>query len=181
MTAVVGLVHGDRVYIGADSAGIAGYSLTIRRDPKVFRSGPYLIGFTSSFRMGQLLHHALVPPIPPVTGLDRFMTTDFIDAVRDCLKTGGYATKESEAELGGNFLVGVSGRLFEIDTDYQVGEPVSGYAACGCGYEIALGAIYATAGHPPKARVRTALEAAEHLSAGVRGPFTILSVGSRTD
>lgn len=174
MTAIVGLVHDRRVYIGGDSASVGGYSLVVRADTKVFRNGPYVMGFTSSFRMGQLLHHALIPPA--VSGdLDKFMATTFIDAVRDCLKAGGYARKDSETESGGNFLVGIEGRLFEVGSDYQVGENIDGYAACGCGSDLALGALYVTAGQAPKHRIRTALAAAERFSAGVRGPFTIVS------
>ncbi len=36
-----------------------------------------------------------------------------------------------------------------------------------------LGALYASRGRKPAARVRLALEAAERFSASVRGPFTI--------
>jgi hypothetical protein len=175
VTAIVGLVHDDRVYIGGDSAGIADYSVTIRADAKVFRNGPYLLGFTSSFRMGQLLRYALQPPAPG-TDLDRFMVTTFVDAVRDCLKAGGFATKDSEAESGGTFLVGVAGRLFRVEADYQVGESVDQYDAVGCGADIALGALHATADFPPKRRISLALEAAAKHSAGVRGPFVCLSV-----
>jgi ATP-dependent protease HslVU (ClpYQ) peptidase subunit len=174
MTAIVGLVHDSKVYIGGDSAGVSGFSINIRRDPKVFRNGPYVLGFTSSFRMGQLLHHAFVPP-EPSGDLDKFMVTTWVDALRDCLKTGGWATKENEQESGGTFLVGINGRLFEVASDYQVGEPADGFAAIGCGYDLALGAMYATIGQAPKRRIRTALEAAERYSAGVQGPFTIVS------
>ncbi|SDS34139.1 hypothetical protein [Actinoplanes derwentensis] len=173
MTAIVGLARGDAVYIGGDSAGTSGWNLSVRADPKVFRNKQYLFGFTSSFRMGQLIRYSLDLPTPK-GDLDRFMVTKFIDGLRDCLKSGGYARKEEEQELGGTFLVGVRGRLYTIQDDYQVGSAADGYAAVGCGDQIALGALYATAGRGvrPKARVRLALSAAERFSAGVRGPFT---------
>lgn len=177
MTAIVGLVHDDTVYIGGDSAGVSGLQLTVRADTKVFRNGPYLFGFTTSFRMGQLIHHALTPPAPKGR-LERFMSTTFIDAIRDCLKQGGWARKENEREEGGTFLVGVQGRLFVVYDDYQVGQAADGYAAVGCGDQIALGALYATAGlgMPPRKRVRLALAAAERFSAGVRAPFICLAL-----
>jgi hypothetical protein len=37
MTAIVGLVQAGSVYIGGDSAGVSGMSLTVRADAKVFR------------------------------------------------------------------------------------------------------------------------------------------------
>ena len=55
MTCIVGLIDGRRVWMGGDSAGVSGLDITVRADAKVFRNGDFLIGFTSSFRMGQLL------------------------------------------------------------------------------------------------------------------------------
>ncbi len=181
MTAIVGLVHGSTVYIGGDSAGVSGFSLTVRADAKVFTLGPYVLGFTTSFRMGQLIRYSLNAPAPQ-GDLDRFMSTTFVDAVRDCLKAGGWARKEDEREEGGTFLVGVNGRLFLIDEDYQVGASADGYAAVGCGGEIALGALFATAeaNMSPEHRIMLALQAAERFSAGVRGPFLCLSMDGTT-
>lgn len=175
MTCIVGLVDEGKVYIGGDSAGVNGnWDLIVRADPKVFRTGPFLMGFTSSFRMGQLLHYAFVPPPhPPELDLYRYMTVDFINAVRDCLKSGGWAKKEGEKEVGGIFLVGYRGHLFHVESDYQVGEALDGYMAVGSGDEVARGALYATQKLPPMVRLRLALEAAERWNAGVRGPFVI--------
>ena len=178
MTAIVGLARQGKVFVGGDSAGVSGFDLTVRADPKVFRNGPYLFGFTSSFRMGQLIRYALVPPEPKRDDLDRFMATKFVDALRACLKEGGWARKESDREEGGCFLVGTRGRLYTVESDYQVGRAADGYAAVGCGDQVALGALYATAGLAmrPRARLKLALRAAERFNAGVRGPFVYLSV-----
>ena len=96
------------------------------------------------------------------------------DAVRGCLKTGGYARKEHDAESGGCFLVGYRGNLYLIGSDYQVGRPSPGYDAVGCGGDVALGALFASSG-PPSKRVKTALRAAASHNAGVRGPFKVVS------
>jgi hypothetical protein len=176
VTCVVGLVDQGHVVIGGDSAGVSGYLLTLRSDPKVFLSGEFIMGFTSSFRMGQLLRYRLQPPKRhPDEDVYQYMVTRFVDAVRDCLKAGGYATKEKEAEAGGTFLVGYAGRLFEIDDDYQVAQSHDNWAACGCGREIALGALHATAGLPVVQRVLKALEAAAYFNIGVHGPFNIVA------
>lgn len=177
MTCIVGIRDGRNVIIGGDSAGVSGLSIAVRGDRKVFHNGPYVMGFTTSFRMGQLLHRALIPPKPPKRGLEAFMVTTFVDAVRDCLKEGGYAEKSNDVESAGNFLVGVAGHLFEIGSDYQVGIPADGYSAVGCGEEFALGAFYATKGSDltPEQRAHAALLAAEHHSAGVVGPFYLVS------
>ena len=177
MTCIVGVVDGARVVIGGDSAGVGGLSLSVRADAKVFRTGDFVMGFTSSFRMGQLLRYVLVPPKrhadqDPM----EFMVRDFVGAVRDCLKAGGFATKKEEAEHGGTFLVGHAGRLFMVDADYQVGEAACCYDAVGCGADLALGALHATVGLSGAARVDLALRAAEAHSAGVRGPFHVVAL-----
>ena len=115
-------------------------SLTVRADEKVFQNGEFLMGFTTSFRMGQLLRYSLKPPRRhPDDEINQFMVVTFTNAVRECLKAGGYASREDEVESAGTFLVGYQGRLFEIDSDYQVGIPDDGYAAVGSGQDIAKG------------------------------------------
>ncbi|MDL2409790.1 hypothetical protein PY650_30060 [Rhizobium calliandrae] len=144
----------------------------------MFRKQDFLFGFTSSFRMGQLLAHSFKPPKRhPETDVYAFMVTEFVNALRQCLKDGGYARRQNDAELGGTFLVGYAGRLFRIDDDYQVGEAIDGFDACGCGQQIALGALFASSSSPPRDRLEMALNAAERFSAGVRGPFHFETLG----
>jgi len=181
MTAIVGVVHEGTVVLGGDSAGVSGYALTVRADPKVFTNGDFAFGFTSSFRMGDLLRYAFTPPtLHTDDDLDRYMRTTFIDAVRACLREAGWTKTDAGREEGGTFLVGVRGHLYRVDSDFQVGEAADGFDAVGCGAEVALGALHATSGQPPEDRLQAALAAAERMSAGVRGPFTLVALEART-
>ncbi|RQS84351.1 MULTISPECIES: hypothetical protein [Burkholderia cepacia complex] len=174
MTCIVALRHSDRVYMGADSAGVAGWSMSERADPKIYRVGPFLIGFTTSFRMGQLLGHSLtVPTQPDDVDTFAFMCTTFVDAVRNCLRDGGYASRQNDREEGGVFLCAYQQRIFRVESDYQIGEPALTYDAVGCGQDLALGSLYSTVGMPPENRIRLALGAAQRFSSGVREPFLI--------
>ncbi len=177
MTCIAGVAHKGKVYIGGDSAAVDGYGLTVRRDVKVFRNGPFVIGFTSSFRMGQVLAHAFKPPPVPKkrADLERYMVVDFVDALRAALKEKGWATVQNGREEGGCFLVGVAGRLFRIDNDFQVGEARDGVDAVGCGFAVAQGALHVTRHLKPEARVRAALKAAERWNGGVRAPFVVVA------
>jgi ATP-dependent protease HslVU (ClpYQ) peptidase subunit len=179
MTCIVGIVESGQVWIGGDSVGSDGWVNVSRSDPKVFHNGDFLIGFTSSFRMGQLLRYSFTPP---VIGEDQdvfgYMVTSFVNSMRECFKAGGFARKESEEEKGGQFLVGYRGRLFEICSDYQVGEIADGYDAVGCGYQVALGSLYSTCGAMSADRVRIALEAAEKFCGMVRSPFVVESLST---
>lgn len=174
MTCIVGLISDNKVYMGGDSAGVAGFDIRVRKDPKVFSNGEFLIGYTSSFRMGQLLRFNLSPP-PLKEGQDIFeyMATSFVNAVRYTLKDGGYTEISNNVESGGFFLVGFRGRLFTIESDFQVQEVLDDYTALGCGENYALGSLYSTKGLKPMERVEQALRTAEYFSAGVRGPFII--------
>lgn len=176
MTCIVGIEHDGGVLIAGDSAGLSGWSKMIRADLKVFTIGNYVMGFTDSFRMGQLLRYGLAMPGP--THLERndlhhFMCTTFIDGVRKTLKDGGWAKTDSERELGGSFLVGVAGQLFMVASDYQVARTICGYNAVGCGDDLALGSLHTTAQYDiePQTRAQLALEAAADHSGGVAGPF----------
>lgn len=171
MTCIIGILDQGKVYIGGDSAGVSNLSVTVRADEKVFTNGEFIMGFTSSFRMGQLLRYKFDPPKKSRSQTDmQYMTTSFIDAVRKCFKENGFGNES----VGGNFLVAYNNKLYNIDTDYQVGIPLNNYDAIGCGSEIALGSLYATAGMNPQERITKALDAATEFNAGVRPPFLIL-------
>lgn len=176
MTVIVGLKQGGKVWMGGDSAAIneANLQVIVLQTPKVFRAGPFLIGFADSLRTGQLLAHALPEIEEPKRDADVYawMVTTFVEAVKTTLASGG--TRRPVKNSGMWLLVAYRSRLFEIDDDFTVYENAEDYAAIGCGDEIALGALYATKNvKDPRARVRTALKAAQCFSAGVREPFKI--------
>ena len=123
MTCVVGLVDRGTIYIGVDSAAVSGWTRRQTQLLKVFRRGPFLIGYTTSFRMGQLLEHQLlVPPQAPNETDMSFMVNRFIEAARVLLKERGFAKIEANNESGGQFLVGYRGRLYSVESDFQVGQ-----------------------------------------------------------
>lgn len=182
MTCIVALEHEGAVYIGGDSAGVESMSLAIctRADEKVFltENGEFIMGFCGSFRIGQLLRYALVPPEQSAKKDDMgYMVTDFIDAVRLVQKDKGSMKKENELEeQDAGFIVGYRGKLYVVESDFQVGRPTEDYAAVGCGAQIALGALYATKKSrlKPEERITLALQAATEYSAGVRAPYVVL-------
>ncbi len=171
MTCIVGLVDKGNVYIGGDSAGVSGLSITIRADEKVFANGPFVMGFTTSFRMGQLLRYKFDPPQQTQSQNDmNYMVTSFIDAARKCFTDNAFGEKGK----GGSFLVGYRGNLYTIDSDFQVGVARDAFDAVGCGSDLALGSLHSTQGKKPETRVGMALEAAARFNAGVAPPFLIL-------
>ena len=197
MTCIVAITDGDKVILGADSAGAAGFELRLRADPKVFTVGSYGIGFTTSFRMGQILRYETDLPEPPVDPnlevLERFFVTEFVPAIRRSFADHGFAKKarfnspgdsnvtEEGQDVGGLFLVGVAGQVFEIRQDYHLARPLVPYSAVGSGAPVALGALHAlekVSGLSLEERASKALRAAEAYSTVVRGPFHFVELPS---
>lgn len=179
MTCIVGYLDKktNKVTIGADSAGVGGYDISIRKDVKVFRNKDFIIGCTSSFRMIQLLRFKFKPPYINDKEIYEYMCTDFVDGVRQCFKDGGFIKKQCDVESGGQFLIAYKDRLFAIHDDFQVAENINSIDAVGCGADYALGAILVldTLDLSTNDKITRALEYTAFLSAGVAAPFNLLT------
>lgn len=171
MTCIVGIAENGVVYLGGDSASSTpdGESFLPTR-PKVFLIGEMAIGVAGSGRVNNLIRHKLT--IPPVTlDPERYLAIDFVDTLKSLLKDDG--RKDDELMEDSFLLIGLRGRLFLIDSTFQVSEMRCGYEAIGSGAPIALGSLYATSwdGNPPLGRLQMALNAAQEHNAFVRAPF----------
>jgi ATP-dependent protease HslVU (ClpYQ) peptidase subunit len=172
MTCIVGIENERGAWMAGDSAAATGRDIRQTALSKVFTVGQYTIGYTSSFRMGQILQHLVEYPLcdDPSEG---FMVGTFVETVRKALKDFGYSQVNNNQESGGDFLVMVWGRLFHISNDFQVNRYRNGFYAVGCGAPYALGAMFC--GHPtlePRALLRMGLTSAATFSNGVTPPFT---------
>jgi len=197
MTCIVAVSDGRTVVIGGDSAATGENELRLRADRKVFCTGGYAIGFTRSYRMGQILRYGVDYPSPPREGsaeeLERFMVVEFVEAVRRAFTEKGFAKKarrgsgewsEEGQEVGGLFLVGVAGEIFEIREDFYVGRPAKPYSAVGFGATAALGALHALESQRTlslRERAHQALAASEEYCSAVRGPFFFVEMEPGTD
>lgn len=176
MTCIVALRQDGKIYIGADSCGSNSYDYTVREDKKVFKKGNMIFGFTSSFRMGQILQYKLIIPEHPLGMSDiEYMSSCFIDEVRKCLRDNGFAEKDKEVERGGVFLVGYKNNIYKIESDYQVGIRRGNYNTTGNGEDVSLGVMFATEKSTmnPEDRIRLALKASANFKVGVCSPFYI--------
>ncbi len=193
MTCIVAVTDDRTVVMGADSASAGEFDVHIRATPKLFRTGAYAIGYTRSWRMGQILRHVTELPEPPDSAdgetLEHFMVAEFVAAIRRSFSEHGFAkisrvarsadyTEEGQ-EVSGVFLVGLGGHIFEIREDYQVVRPATPYAAVGGGAIAALGAFHALHAHaevPLETQAEAALAAAETYTQSVRSPFHFLEL-----
>lgn len=183
MTCIIGLLEDGVCYIGSDTCGSNGYTYENCNHSKVFRNGEFIIGGTTSFRMLDLLEYTFEPPfIKPSDekDMERYMRTSFVNAVRICLKTGGFSkVQDTCRESGGTFLIGYKDKMWRMQDDFSI-ITRTGYDSVGCGGEVAIGSLWTTrelhiGKGDPTQRILLALKAAESYLVGVRGPFNILS------
>jgi hypothetical protein len=144
-----------------------------------------VIGYTSSFRMGQLLMYG--------TGLidsrdafqnkidHEYLVTKFIPNVIQLFENGGYSRTTNGEKSGGSFLFCYKDKLYQISSDFQFGESIWKYDACGSGEDFALGSLHSTEDKidDPVIRVRMALQAASQFSVGCAPPYYILNTRTK--
>lgn len=176
MTCIVGLVEHGTVYMAGDSGQFHGWDVTTLPGGKVYEKGGCLFGSAGYARFRQLVQHHLRIPFKGTLSLEEWAVTKLVPEMRSLLKEHGHATVQNATESHESvLLIGAEGRLLKVGGDYTVTEATP-YGAVGCGQDFALGVLHATAtlGLAPFDRLRMALEAAGHFSAGVREPFTFL-------
>lgn len=182
MTCIVGLIENGVTYIGGDSLGSNGWTKVKRKDKKVFKlkdTDNAIIGYTSSFRMGQLLMYAtdLIDKRDEPNIDHEYIVSKFIPNVIRLFENGGYSRNKNGEKEGGVFLLGYNDKLYMIDSDFQVVESFDNYLACGSGEDFALGSLMTTEGSglTPEERIRKALQAASKFSVGVESPYYIVN------
>jgi len=143
----------------------------IRKDHKVFIKGQYGIGYSGSFRTGEIIQHIWQPP--KYTGrvpIERFMRTTLIESIRKAIEKG-------KGEIS-PMLFALDGHILNVQEDYHIGESIDPYEAIGSGEQFALGGLHALKATNLSTRTKLlkVAEAAEYHSNQVMGPFHIIKV-----
>lgn len=167
MTSVIGVECEGRVWLGCDSSCLDsdGDGIITQRGSKVFRRGPYVVGFAGSFQVGDLLRYKVKFPEKPQPRL-------ISEAIQAAFKTAELTTDDWEALVGAD-----DGKLYVVQNDFYCYRHSRPYAAIGAGAAIsaALGTLSTIEKVYPKmsgkARVKLALENAEAFSSNVRRPW----------
>lgn len=175
MTCIVAIEDNNKVIMGGDRLGSNGYTGAPVSESKVFKKGGVMIGYTSSFRMGQLLQHALeIPALPAEINLDKWVAIDFMQAIRKAYKDNGWDKEKDGAAEGGSFLLAIGNRCYEIQDDYSYIRHISGEYAVGSGKHYALGSLRSTRGRATATkRIIESLETAAEYVVSVSAPFDV--------
>lgn len=195
MTTIIAVQGPSWAVVGFDSKVTedGGRSYTLGRgSAKVMKNGQYLLGAAGDVRAINILAYAFSPPSAgDLTGikLDRFMTSKFIPALRQCFEEHGYVAKEhkEQAVHGSTVLAIVNGQIYEIGEDYAWVRDTTGIYSFGSGGGYALATMYAKWGDElndlsladTQKLVREALQVAGKLDAGSGPPFHVLCQSSR--
>jgi len=144
MTVILGAIDKGTIYMGSDSQVTYGNTKRIVKDLKVFKKGDMLFGVCGTPRIIQLLNFSLDIPEHPKRFTDyAYISSEFVDAVRCCFKTGGYSHIENNEEKGGDFLIAYHNRIYNIDYNFSVSAFEGECMAVGVGDESAIGAYMA--------------------------------------
>ena len=177
MTCIVALEYEDKVFMGGDSASTEEWNIHLITTPKILRSQNLLIGYTWSFRMGQIIQYASdLPEMYEHQSNYAYLIQSFIPFIRKTFADAGWLKTVDSRDEGGQFLVGIRGEIYTVESDFSVLRTIDGFNSIGCGSPYALGAlrILKYSGkirEDPMMAVGLALETAAYFSNGVSGPF----------
>lgn len=160
MTCVVGIVARDgTVVLAADSLG-TDWHVQGRVSSKVYevavsqpRAGCVeraAIGFTTSYRFGQIAAHAWLPRLlddgvrPGMS--ESWLARVGVEKLRAALREHGWLRRKDEREESGTLMLGLAGQLWTIGDDFSVAERSAAawpaFWAIGIGREYALGCLH---------------------------------------
>ena len=176
MTCIVAEVKDGVVHMAGDKCGSNGYTKIMVDKSKVFINRNFIIGYTTSFRMGQLLEFTWNPPEKlPSQSEENFIYKTVVDSIKAMLKADGFATDKE----GGSFLFGYEGKLYEMQDDYAIFK-IDKYSAVGCGEQEAKAVLH-TLDHinyecDMEERLSLAIKASSLTKTGVSSEYNYLSL-----
>lgn len=193
MTIILGGFEKDFIYMAGDRSAVGGDgSITSRRRSKVFslpvrianteRTEDMLLGYTDSFRMGDLLR--FFDPVAPYQ-MDpyQYLVRYFVNGLREQFKAAGFNRQQSEGEEAtGQILVAFRGSLFTIESDFQIAEDYGNFTAIGSASDFALGMAEGLLRTelPITTVMLDALDFAQRRHAYVRKPFDLYRISSES-
>lgn len=181
MTLLLGAEHRGKVHLLADSITVDGDgAINVTDTPKVWRSGPWVVGVAGSWRVLSLLRWRLeLPDVAVGDDIPRAVNVELLDAMQAVLREAGYSVDDEKNEVSWECLIGIGGSLFYVDATLGPIHPRDGIASCGHKIVASSGAAALRSQRPWKRgaehALRRAAEAAEESGSDARGPFTYVS------
>lgn len=180
MTCVVGYKYDGKVWLAGDQRGGSIYFCEDHKSlSKVFEVKDFIIGYTDSFRMGQILQYSWSPPVKQEgQDDDSYIYRDIVNSLSAVFDSCEFGSKEGVEKRAGKFLLGWKGRLFTVQSNLSILEH-DDFTACGCGENFARGAMHVMSTlteiwKQPEDFLENAILAAARYSPGVGNTVTFV-------
>ena len=158
MTCIIAHTNGTSSFIAGDKLGSNGFTKAVQTEPKVFEKEfiklnedgltrtkeVMALGYTTSFRMGQLLNYNLTLP-EQVAGetFSQYLVLKVIPIVRQMFKDEWGARDASQDVGGGQFIILHNHTIYEVQEDFSVLQPKTQITAVGSGTYHAIASMSA--------------------------------------
>ncbi len=172
MTAIVGIEHGGRVYLGGDRAISGDDSVVQAARPKVWKRGSVLFGCAGQLDQLQLLSHTYRPPRYRGRDPSSYLGRHLAPSLRSFFAEEKAVGVPWVVDV--TLLVGVGGFLFYFDSEFSFSQ-VGPEWAIGSGGDATRAALMHITGDP-RERARRALETASRVCVSVAGPFDVVEL-----
>ncbi|EON7637319.1 hypothetical protein ABV23_RS02340 [Escherichia coli] len=158
MTCIIAYTDGNTSFIAGDKLGSNGFTKAIQTEPKVFEkefikideSGlnrtkeVMAMGYTSSFRMGQLLTYKLdLPEQQSNQTFSQYLVLEVIPRIRTLFKEEWGARDTTQDVGGGQFIILHNHTIYEVQGDFSVLQPKTQITSVGSGTYHAIAAMQA--------------------------------------
>ncbi|HBN4943549.1 TPA: hypothetical protein L2Y74_001326 [Escherichia coli] len=159
MTCIIAHTDGVTSFIAGDKLGSNGFTKSVQTEPKVFekefikinddagltRTKEIMaIGYTTSFRMGQLLTYSLnLPQQDANETFPQYLVLKVIPIIRQMFKEEWGSRDPSQEVGGGQFIILHNHTIYEVQEDFSVLQPKTRITAVGSGTYHAIAAMQA--------------------------------------
>lgn len=149
MTCIVGITDGNNIWMGCDGLISGDNDKFNLEQPKIIKKEEMLIGVAGTLRGLQLLKYHL-----DIDGLkeeleklkivsdEEFICNYLVTCIKNMFFEHQYCVQiDSQENQNDKFLIGYRGRLYYLDSNYQIFNTTDSYMAIGSGSEYAYGAL----------------------------------------
>jgi len=179
MTLIASYIDKDKtVWLCGDSIGCSENNKTTRADMKIFYKDGYVVGFTSSYRFGQIIRHYVKLPAIPKKTRNHNHIIKIIELISEKLHDNHWGQELNNHRWGGQLIIGWPGNLYSIDTDFQYSQSVDPFLCVGSGSNYALGALSSLSSNTilkPEGLLLQAARTSSKFCATVGPPYHIIN------
>jgi ATP-dependent protease HslVU (ClpYQ) peptidase subunit len=164
----------NKIYMAGDRGASDSSTILSLTAPKVWKLGPYLLGYAGSMD-GERLRYNFNPYVPDIKDTDKFMQTKFIKQLRQFYNDWWVDTSK-DSDFG--LIVAIRGEIYEHSSaDMSLSKYTLPFLAMGSGSDFAMGHLDATQKvKDHRKRVIGAVNSAIKFSPSCQGPVDVVSI-----